>query len=657
MARLANAQFTIEFPETDDFGAEDIGFQIIYDEESKSPKYYRGQGATLVPQLQTGDINWTSLPPEQEINMPQTDWRKGMGRDRTIGSNWQRYLKADNCDASALNKIIPGPRVQQATGATLDGTPVRIFESASGVNYVAAGEKIYSLTSGTITEVWAGAGQTITDVAVLDKVYIALGGSNKFYFSSDMSTFTEASHTDSKADLFTVRDHYLGKIINPNEFRVSIDPSSSTPVWSVAEFIGGDSNTIGSSAYNVNWAEPYEGEWYFGKANGMWIIDTSGSARQLYKAPYISTNNYKPMLEWQGALYYPMGNAGFHVFTTTGGPVLISPALYARDARGHTGRPMAMAGDAEWLYVCTEPLSGESTKLLKVRLEDVDGDTDYRWHGAIAQIELDDVRHMRVFSPGVTSNPELWIAGELSGTPAIYYIVLPKNYSEIEDDGNYLLNPFSKIELSKNTKDLDLVRKAFFKLQIQSKNLSDTTTVDAEYKLDEDTDWTSLATYSESPQQDKEFAKDVSGFGVRLRLTLNGLASVRSAAAYGTMAYGSATYGGPTTVTQPTVTGVNIKARLETDELSVIDLHIRTSGAQKMSGGSISKVSSQHLYARLFELQSLNYPVKIWDFLTEKALYADVLSPTPETVKITQKGGVITEGVHLRFLEAPIGVS
>ena len=119
---------------------------------------------------------------------------------------------------------------------------------------------------------------------------------------------------------------------------------------------------------------------------------------------------------------------------------------------------------------------------------------------------------------------------------------------------------------------------------------------------------------------------------------------------------GTASLGGSITAVRGQIIGINIKGRLETDELRTIDCIVQVAGMYKYSNGKSSKINAEYLHARLYEMANLDYPVKIWDYTTRTALYADVMSPTPKTINVKQMGGRFTEAIHLNFLEAPITI-
>ena len=646
--RIVNSDLTICFPAQTiggvDYAAEDIGFMLAEDKNGVK-QYSVAHGETQSPEYRTSDVSFANLhPTREEINMAQTDWRDGIGKKVSRGTSWRSYLKCISADGRQRNKVIPGPLVQSATGATLDGTPVRFVEKG-GALYLAAGEKLYLCASGNLSETWAGVSLTITDLAVLDKLYIALGGSNLFYFSADMSTFTIATPTQSKADLFAVMDKYLGKILNPNEFKTADDPSNAVNDWSTA-------STIGDALHNCNSFLSKDGEWHIGKTNGRWYINTSDTVIPISKAPYISDKNFKPFGEWNESLFWSIANGGFLTYNTLLGLQDISPGLLGSDAEGYTGRIMGMAGDSSWLYACTEPDTGEYAKLLCVNRRDVEGSVDWRWQGSIAEIPLDDVRDMIIYLPASGENPELWIAGEWNGAPRVYYIVLPLNYANIEEDANYKMVPTATIDLSKFTYDVDLEYKALWSLIVQSRNLDSNTTIRADYKVDDADNFTTFDTFDTSPNDSAFFPEDTYGYGVQPRLILSGYTGAATGMACGTGACGTGAAGGALTPTVPILTGLNIKGRIESDELRQVGAVLNVAYGVKKKGGAAEKIAASYLNTRLFGLAKLHYPVKIYDYLTQGAIWMDVIPPSPNTIKLDPKDDKFSEQVYLNMLEA-----
>ena len=212
---------------------------------SNGMKMWRTQYArSLAPQYFIGEANLASLPPEQELALSQIEWHGGFGqRDFT---DPRKYLKSNGGDCSVRGIILPAPLVVDAAvagGGALDGTPVGMVEFKAGF-YIAAGEKIYkwNTTTNVLDVVWAGVSKTITDIDVHgDYIFVALGGTNKYYFTGLVhkeEDGTNAVSSDDATDQTTLNTLLNEIKADYNAHRVSTtfhDAADSTNVVDAAD--------------------------------------------------------------------------------------------------------------------------------------------------------------------------------------------------------------------------------------------------------------------------------------------------------------------------------------------------------------------------------------------------------------------------------------
>ena len=641
MAKLSSNIYdiTIETP-----SGEDVGLVAMVSEGKKL--YSQEFAPALVNQYATSEISYANLPFEQEIPLAQPDNEQHGGFGQLVSRGGKRYFEGRRTDAGFKGKIIPGPLVQEVTGATLDDKPVAFMQKGSGF-YCAAGEKVYKAAGGSLFEVWAGDSVTITDMALLDNAYIALGDDDIFYYSSDMSTFTQATPAASVATLFAKQQNLLWKTVLPNEISYADDPSANPSDWSTAENAGDTSWDITAISIGPS------GEVYIGKKDGLYLRDADGGLSQILVAGIRSANNYKNMRYWEGYLFFPLGNGSFFAYD---GTTLtdISPSLYAPHSPDFTGRVMAMASDSDWLYFTTKPTtSGMPAILHKGRFESIDGTTDWRDH-PIADIYLDDIGAMDVFTPSDDGSPELWIGGEWDSSPKCYRVILPKKYSGVENDEDYRMVTSGYHTTSEFTANLDSKTKAFLSFTLKSENLSSDMVLAVEYQIDADTTWTSLADFDTSPVQTKYFPAGTSGTEIRYRFTLLTLIEGVGDMRVGTWVAGSSTVCGYDTPLATVVLGYATFVRLEGEELQVIDGIFRCADRVILKDGSTKDTrTGDEIWDKLVECKQAGYPVKLWPDAGEGSMYVSLLSPTPKIEFIREdKQSAYERGVWLRMLQA-----
>jgi len=314
MARLPGYDITIELA-----AGTEIGLMLA---NVKGRKHWVTQfRENLSPQFVTASVNYASVPANQEIPVAQDEQHAGFGS--LYFEDDKRYFESRRVDARFRRKSILGPRVNQMVGATLDSTPIKFVQRGAKF-YVAAGECVYQLsTSGSASEVWSGASLDITDMEVLDYVYVALGDDDEFYYSDDMATFTIAPVVQCVATLLAKQQNLLWKTYANNQLSYADDPTANPSDWATAEYFGDTSWGVTAVCTGPN------GELVVGKKDGLYKRDSSGNIIQLLKAGFRSAYNYKGMREWNGLLFYPMGNGSFYSFDCVNQPEDISPASFA----------------------------------------------------------------------------------------------------------------------------------------------------------------------------------------------------------------------------------------------------------------------------------------------------------------------------------------
>lgn len=739
MSRLDAFDITLEYDN------KKLGLMLMEQEGRKL--YSTSFARALAPQYFVGEASYASLPPEQELALSQIEWHAGYGQRSFVST--KKYMSSDGVDARVRGILMLAPKITEtivSEAGSFNGTPVGFVEFKSSL-YLASGQKLYkwNTTDSDWDELWAGASLTITDVIVHgDYIFIALGGTNKYYFmdavhkaddttntvtsadatdqdtlntllneikgdynahrvsttfhdaadttnvvdaadASDLDTsktlanqikakfnahrsqsgvhpyddmlhevtsddatdlatgitlgneikadynahllaFEQATPAESLADYFGKNQELLWKCIKPNGVKSATNPSCEANPW-------GTVSVVGDSSTDITEIIPYAGEIHFGKEDGLWKFDFEGAVIDLmpdFKFVPQSTN-FKNMRSWRGLLFLPVAQNSLYEFDGST-PYTIGPSTYSPRDFTYAGRIVAMAADAEWMYVLLNPTGSDTEAILMaVRSETIDGTTDYRWH-PLDTIDMNPVT-TALISSVQANNRRLWVAGTKSAAGKVYYMILSNYYSCPYEDSNAKFCSSGTLTTSLFSANFPNTNKALFSFMLFSENLSkDHREVTVEYQFEGDTTWETVGVFKESPVETQLFKGGVYGKEMRFRLTM--------------------TTDDETLI--PRVTGLLVTARLESSGLKVYDFTAKCMDNVPLKDGlGRDENTAKYILNEIDSLRDRGYPFTLYDFITGDEVDVDFVAPTPEVIQLqSEPNGKFENVVHVTALKA-----
>lgn len=617
---LPNADVTIEIDRKK--------YGLMLAVQSGQKMWNTSYAKSLANQYYVGEADKASLPPEQEFTMAQDEWHGGIGQK--VFSDVTQVYKTDGVDTRIRGVLTLSPLINDAG---INFQVVKYLDYEGNLYAICSNFKVYQISGGVPSLVYSGSG-TVTDAIVFGGyVLVAVGSSTKYWYSNDttdLSDWTQATPDESVADYFGKVGTLLWKVNLPNDARYSADPTNAVNPWSTAEYIGDSSSEVTDIC-------DYNGEIHFGKENGLYKIDFNGDLIDLL-APFkfiSSSNNFSPLVAWSDLLVFPILNS---LYVYNGDYLVnISPSTYMPTVVDYTGFMRAIVADTDWLYVVVDPAGDNNNAVLMAcRLETIYGDTDYRWH-ALEEISGVDAATSAFISTTDSDNAQLWISG-YHGASTYYskYITLPKYSSAPWEDSNYKFCSSGTMETSYFTANFENMDKALFSFMLFADNLSRLhRTVKIEYMFEEDSEWTTLATFffSAYPYKDTQLPEGTAGKKVKFRLTLSTDDSTET----------------------PRVNGYLCTARLSPRPLKRYDFYFKCTDNVPGKDGQPIKFTAGD-YLKLFDnLMSRSYPFKIYEYLTGKAAFVTLEAPTPEYMVLKEENNNRAESVmHITALQARI---
>ena len=503
------------------------------------------------------------------------------------------------------------------------------FVDFNGTMVFAAGEVLYSMTDLAKGIEWAGVGTDITDLVVLDKLYILLGDSAFYYSTADLVTFTAQTDSNFKCTLGTslqgVSDDgvpYMYRSKNSNEVSYNSDPSNNSNAWSTADEVGYDFSDITALA-------TLQGQLVIGKPEGLFTINSDGYVRQLLTAAVYSTSNYVDMQEWDGYLYYTLADGGFYYYDGTY-QYDISPRRIAPDATGCLENVAAFYPGPEWMYMITEPVDDYARVLKGHWIIDKGGTARFVWHGSLIN-PLADTSIDAAFVNNGTSGPELWYGYTHDGTSGLSRLKIP-----VKKDSNFARALVGILYTYGLTSNQPYRTKAMLDMDLESVNLSATKYCRVFYRTSETDSWTNLGDFETSPLETQSFDVDLTGSKLWLQLYVNNPA--------GGMVGG--------TLVLPKILGYNVRARImDTNQNQKIECYIRAADYDVQLYGDSDDKPSSRIISQIEALRVLGYPFTVWVDTLDDSMEMTFADGTPEETDIMVIDGIPERVIRLVLVE------
>jgi len=346
---------------------------------------------------------------------------------------------------------------------------------------------------------------TITSLEVFgDYLYIAVGGSNKYWYMSTAEAFTESTLAAGlgEADLFRKVGTKLWKMVLPNKVRSATDPTNAG-TWSAEK-------TVGEATYNVNDLQSYLELIYCMKENGVYYFDADGNVKHPFESleSIAHADSGKNSDVFRNRLYFRMGNQKEWVID--GASIdEITPSLFALGIAEYAYPCIARAHDESWLYDIMKRGAGDFA-VLAGRWEYISGRTRWIWH-EIASITLNDVTSALVSS--VEGRPFLYIGAD-DGAVKVY---LPTT-SDATADSGYRFCLAGSVWSPRYMTLLFAFDKKWQEIFARSKSLSATNYINVYRSTDDGGSFTLLGKLDDSPEKTLTYPAGIEASMMNLRL-------------------------------------------------------------------------------------------------------------------------------------------
>lgn len=365
-----------------------------------------------------------------------------------------------------------------------DGKPVA-FAEFNDVLYMAYGNNLTKLNgAGTAFTYVYSFPATISDLEPFtdDRLYIAIGTSNAYWYMSTAEAFTESTATVNTYQFFkTVHSATPTMWGNDgaNTIRSNTNPINGGAAWS-------GQTTVSSSYYNITSLITQSGALYIMKEDMPYYLSSAGAVQNDLApelASLTATTSGKNATVYKNKVYT---HAGVQGLLETDGTTntFLNPASYCTNLSDFAGQIFALAFDEEYLFLGLN--NGAKVEILAGRWEDIDGTTRWVWH-PFHEMTLDGIETLFVSS---IYQKRLWIAST-SSSDSLYYTPLPVGYGNITADanrsfltGSYFITPY----LHANFKT---TQKAYIKITVVMGHSYDADIYwQAHYEKLGDTSWT-----------------------------------------------------------------------------------------------------------------------------------------------------------------------
>lgn len=421
-----------------------------------------------------------NVPDHQDVlRFIMADWKGGHGQFRHVTPD--KYYDGQSIDTTQDGKIILAPLIYSVgvDGGALDAAPTKmIWFSAISKLMLATGSQVYWYDNTYFVSKKTITGKTITDMVEFNGVlYVAIGASDKYYYSTDGATYTQTDLTDGYAVKFFVSPNAAGtanvlwKSKTPNEVSSTTDGrtvGAGGSQWASPTYCGDTSNNV-TNIFRVNDLT------MVGRTDNLYNIDPDGGVHALKDdlKHNRSTQNFRYVTEFKSSVYYSLVT-GIEKITSYNTVKPASPL--DTDDIGKVGTCCGITSDKDNLYVAMN----EGTNSIIYKGREVKRGDYLRWEwcpfvylGTNACTEIRVVQHS-------SSSRRLWFG---YGTNA-GYCILSDNPTA---DSAYRFCPSGFIRFSYLYGTNPLFDKMFQSIITETTGCSATITATLKYRKDTDT--------------------------------------------------------------------------------------------------------------------------------------------------------------------------
>ena len=307
-------------------------------------------------------------------------------------------------------------------------------------------------------------------------------------------TFTQCTQADAFAKWFATvnaTSPTLWKALPPRELKSNTAPS--TGAWSAA-------TNVDSPYYNILSMLSSQNTLYIKKEDRTFYLDSTGAVKVLVDdTKKVAASTTSPAaLTWQERIYLSYGTQNLVEYDEDGAVNWRDPSFDMTNVTDIDGQIVALAADEHYLYAGV--LGTTNIELLAGIYENIDGVTDWHWHGSLNSFAVATYTSLEMMFFSSVYQRRLWICST-NASADLNYIPIPANYGDpvndanrsvATDSSNYIITPFYH-------SDFQADLKSYFELTVRLGHAYSATVYwTASYQKLGDTSWTSIGTFDGS---------------------------------------------------------------------------------------------------------------------------------------------------------------
>ncbi len=423
---------------------------------------------------------------DRDIKVGMGDWKGGHGQ-LFFTKSPDVYYDGQSIDTTLDGKVILGPLIYQVgLPGVLDGNPVcSCWFSAISKLMVATAAKVYWYdgTNLVVKNDFTAIG-TISDMVEYNGyLFVALGTSAAYYYSSDGAAYTACTLTDHHATKFLNAPYVNGlsnvlyKFLTPNlvsHASAPLNGAATADDWDSPTYVGDTSNNI-TNIFLVN------DNLMIGRTDNLFNVDSDGGVHPLMDdlKHNRTTKNFQYVTQWQTATYCSLGT-GLGELTSYNTYQPIGP-LTEIDDIGKVGTCVGITSDKDFIYVAID--EGTNTHIYKGREVRRNGVLRWEWCPYV-YLGTNDCATIKVVQHTATDR-RLWFG---SGN-YFNYVILSDNPLA---DTSYTFAASGWLRMSYLYGSNPMWDKLYQTIVTETKGCSANITVTPKYRKDTDTSMTSL---------------------------------------------------------------------------------------------------------------------------------------------------------------------
>lgn len=392
---------------------------------------------------------------------------------------------------------------------TIALSPVVKFIDFGGYHYVAAGNYLMKW-DGTDWDVVYNTLYPITDLCVYpvsgtNYLFLAIGYSYYWWYTSNGTTFTESTVANAKAQFMSVCGSTLW--FNSSAYQVR---SATNPINGGSVSVTTD---IRHSSKVITALPDHDSGTYIACCDGFYEIDGADVNSLLPSLPQeYATTTGKNAVSWMGNVYIPTGLSTLYEYDVANALVTnVSPSQVAPGISTFADVVTGLDGDSAYLLATVN--NGTGIELIAGHWETINDETEWNWHH-IGTLASEDCECIYIGS--YNSIKRCWI-GCTDGD--IYYFSHPNQYGNFSSDTNYNMLTAGDFITSWCQGSYQYNYKDFYSITVHCTNLSATKTIAVSYKKEGETSFTSLGTLTSTTDNTLFFNQGVVTRKLQLKFT------------------------------------------------------------------------------------------------------------------------------------------